>query len=208
MVHETRRSTEVGPCLKKLFLLALLPALFAACSKDSDTPSSDADYFFVGKLDGSEIKFEITASGNNEMVNSNGGSIGPPDCTFDYGCGIGLFDPGQANVSVDFPGLFSGDCGDEEALFPTLFRTGSWSFGDSQGQVVVSYFDGADIWTSAGGTQPAGAVFNVSSTEFMDTPFGDYMTVRGTMSCTLYDSAGASKKLEAGSFSMSFRRYF
>lgn len=194
--------------MKKLLILFLLPALFTACSKDSDTPSSDAEYFFVGKLDGAAVKYEITGANDTEMSNSNDGSIGPPDCTFGYGCAIGSFDAGQPYVSVDFPSLFSGDCSDEETLFPTLFRTGSWSFGDSQGQVVVSYFDGADNWTSAGGTQPAGAVFNVSSTEFMDTPFGDYMTVRGTVSCTLYGSAGASKKLEAGSFSMSFRQYF
>ncbi|MBL7798777.1 MAG: hypothetical protein JNJ90_19925 [Saprospiraceae bacterium] len=194
--------------MKKLLILLLLPALFTACSKDSDPPSSDAEYFFVGKLNGSEVKFEITASGNNEMVNSNGGSIGPPDCTFDYGCGIGIFDPGQANVSVDFPSLFVGDCGDEGTVFPTLFKTGNWLFGNGQGRVAVSYFDGTENWSSAGGAQPAGAVFNVSSTEFMDTPFGDYMTVRGTVSCTLYDSGGASKKLEAGSFSMSFRQYF
>jgi len=194
--------------MKKLLIIALLPVLFAACSKDSDSPSSDAAYFFVGKLDGSTVKYEVTGTNDTEMSNSNGGSIGPPDCTFDYGCAIGSFDAGQPYFSVDFPGLFSGDCGDEASIFPTLFPSGNWPFGDNQGQVVVSWFDGTDLWSSAGGAQTGGAVFNVSGTEFMPTPFGDYMTVRGTVSCTLYDSTGASKKLEAGNFAMSFRRYF
>ena len=204
----TETKTAASSLKKLLPILLLLPALFAACSKDSDAPSSGADYFFVGKLDGAEIRYEVTGTNNTEMANSNDGSIGPPDCTFGYGCAIGSFDAGQPYFSVDFPGLFSGDCSDEQAVFPTLFHSGTWPFGDSQGKVVVSWFDGADLWSSAGGTQAGDAVFNVSGTELLSTPFGVYMTVRGTVSCTLYHDSGASKKLEAGSFSMSFRRYF
>jgi len=194
--------------MKKLLFIALLSTLSAACSKDSDSPASEAEYFFVGKIDGTTVKFEITPTSDFEMVTSNGGGIGAPDCTFDYGSSIGSFDPGQTYFSVDFPSLFVGNCGDEAAIFPTLFKTGNWVFGNGQGRVVVSFFDGAEIWSTDGGTQPASAAFNVSSTEFMDTPFGDYMTVRGTVSCTLYHDSGTSKKLEGGGFSMNFRRYF
>lgn len=209
MIQNSRKSFEAVPGLKKLLLFALLPALFAACNKDSDTPpSSNAEYFFVGKLDGTEVRFEITATGDNEMANSNGGSIGPPDCTFDYGCAIGSFEAGQPYISVDFPSLFVGNCGDEGTIFPTLFKTGKWLFGNGQGHVVVSFFDGAELWSSAGGVQPDGAVFNVWGTEFRSTPDGVYMSVFGTVSCTLFDSTGASKKLESGSFSLNFRRYF
>jgi len=211
MLKAICRSAEAQPAglsLKKLLLIALLPILFAACNKDSDTPSSDAAYFFVGKLDGTALRYEVTGTNDTEMVNSNDGSIGPPDCTFGYGCAIGSFDSGQPYFSVDFPSLFSGDCGDEQAVFPALFHSGAWSFGNSQGTVVVSFFDGAEMWSSAGGAQAGNAVFNVSGTEFMSTPFGVYMTVRGTVSCTLYHDSGASKKLETGSFSMNFRRYF
>ncbi|MEQ1744513.1 MAG: hypothetical protein ABMA02_03740 [Saprospiraceae bacterium] len=194
--------------MKKTLLFALLALFFVACSKDDDTLSSDADFFFLGKLDGVAVKHELTATNDTEMSNSNGGSIGPPDCTIYYGCSIGGFDPGKTYFSVDFPDLFIGDCGTEGTVFPTLFPVGKWPFGDSQGQVTVTYFDGIESWTSSRLGQMSDAVFNVTKSEKMETVFGQSMSLRGTVTCTLYSGSGESKKLEAGAFSMNFVPYF
>ncbi|MFN0016455.1 MAG: hypothetical protein ACKVU2_18085 [Saprospiraceae bacterium] len=194
--------------MKKILLFTLLALVFVACSKDDDSLSSDADFFFIGKLDGTAVKHELTATNETEMSNSNGGSIGTPDCIFDYGCSIGGFDPGKTYLSVDFSGLFSGDCGTEGAIFPSLFPTGKWPFGESKGQVTVVFFDGTELWSSAKGGQASDADFTVTKSEKLETVFGQSMSIRGTVSCTLYSDSGASKKLEAGSYSLNFVPYF
>ncbi|MFN0035751.1 MAG: hypothetical protein ACKVUS_11840 [Saprospiraceae bacterium] len=62
-------------------------ALFANCKKDSnDTPKEPtAEYYFSAKLDGQAFLYEVDATGNVEMANSIGSSVGSTTCTYSYG---------------------------------------------------------------------------------------------------------------------------
>ncbi len=196
--------------MKNILFICLLAALLAACKKDSDSdsnPTSTADFYFVGKLDGTAVKEELTATNDVELTSSNGASIGATNCTFDYGADIGSSANAKPYFGVAFPALFSGDCGDEGSLFSGLFHTGAWTYGANTGKVEVIYFDGTQIWSSASGTQ-SGAVFNVTKSEKITSPFGQSQTLGGTVSCQLYSASGAVKKLEGGSFVLNFLPWF
>ena len=194
--------------MRNILFIFLLAALTLACKKDSDTnPSSSAEFYFVGKLDGSEVKEELTANGDVELSSSNGGSLNAPSCTFDYGANIGSSANSAPYFGVSVPALFSGDCADEVTLFPTLFHTGDWAYGATTGKVELIYFDGTEIWSSANGAQ-SGATFSVTKSEKIDSQFGQSQTVGGTVSCQLYSASGAVKKLEGGSFVLNFLPWF
>ena len=97
--------------MKNILCICLLTALLAACKKDADT-TSDAEYYFLGQLDGAALKFEINATSDAQLVTSNDAAIGPPDCTFGYGCGIGtnFGEPNEKSSDVTCPNLFIGTC--------------------------------------------------------------------------------------------------
>lgn len=195
--------------MRHLLFICLFAALIAACKKDSDTnlnPTSTADFYFVGKLDGTTVKQELTATNDVELTSSNGASIGATNCTFDYGADIGSSATAAPYFGVSFPALFSGDCGNESSQFSGLFHTGAWTYGATTGKVEVIYFDGTEVWSSANGTQ-SGATFNVTKSEKV-TSFGLSQTVGGTVSCQLYSASGAVKKLEGGSFVLNFLPWF
>ncbi len=189
-----------------IILLAALCLPLAFCKKDKSL-SSKAEYYFIGKLDGTDTKLEVTANNDIYLTNSNGGSIGTPDCVLDYGCAVGTFEPADPYFSVDFPALFAADCSTEAAVFPTLFHTGSWSYGDTGGKVQVSYFDGTEIWSTSAGAQ-TGSTFEVTRSEDFTTIFGVSQNVDGKLSCTLFSASGASKKLEGASFKFNFTPNF
>lgn len=197
--------------MRNILFICLFAALIAACKKDGDTsdtnPTSTADFYFVGKLDGTAVKEEFTTTNDVELISSNGSSLNPPDCILSYGCSIGSSASNAPYFQVSFPALFVGDCSQEGTLFPTLFRTGAWAYGEASGKVEVLYFDGTEIWSSAYGTQ-SGPAFNVTKSEKLDLPFGQSRTVGGTLSCQLYSASGAVKKLEGASFLLNFEPWF
>lgn len=196
--------------MKNILFICFLTALTTACKKDSDTnnnPGSAAPFYFVGKLDGTVVKEELAATGDVELTTSNDGSIGAPNCTFDYGCAIGSSASNAPYFEVSFPSLFSDDCAEESTSFPTLFHTGAWAYGENSGQVQVIYFDGTEIWSSASGVQ-SGATFDVTKSEKLGSSFGMSQTVGGTVSCQLYNASGAVKKLEGASFVLNFQPWF
>lgn len=197
--------------MKKILLFLLLAALSTACKKDSDdnddTLTSSAEFYFVGKMDGTAVRQEVTATNDVQLTSSNGGSVGSTNCTFDYGCAIGPSSGLEPYFEVDFPALFSGDCSTEGTLFHGLFRTGDWGFGSTTGKVEVLYFDGTEVWSSSNGTQ-SGATFKVTRSDKLETIFGPSQTVGGTVSCQLYNAKGQSKKLENGSFLLNYEPWF
>ncbi len=196
--------------MRNILFICLFAALTTACKKDSDTdtnPTSTAEFYFVGKLDGTAVKEELTATNDVELTSSNSASIGATNCTFDYGADIGSSATAAPYFGVSFPALFSGDCSNEGSQFSGLFRTGAWAYGATTGKVEVTYFDGTEVWSSANGTQ-SGATFNVTKSEKIQSAFGLSQTVGGTVSCQLYSASGAVKKLEGGSFVLNFQPWF
>lgn len=189
--------------MKSILCFCLFSILLMACKKDSG--SSDADYYFVGQLDGADLKFEITDSSSDEMIISNSSSLNPPICTYSYGCDIGT-GPGTAtekSISVSFQQIFQGDCGDQLTVFPSLFPKGDYVVGEDSGNVLITYFDGTDNWTSYGVLQ-TGANFEITESEVVESPFGSSQKIHGKCSCILYNISGESKKLEDVSFVLSF----
>lgn len=190
--------------MKNILVLCLLALPFVACKKDADT-TSDAEYYFVGKIDGQPVNLQISPSSDAEMIIDNDGSLDPPSCTYSYGCAIGtnLGEPGEKSVTVRFPNLFEGDCGDQLSVFPGLFPAGSYPFGFTRGKVMVEYFDGAQMWTINGYSQTA-ATFEVTASEMIQSPLGASVKLTGRLSCTLYNEVGDTKKVENAAFALSF----
>ncbi len=197
--------------MRNILFVCLLAGLFAACKKDSDSgdtnPTSTAEFYFVGKIDGTTVRQELTPSNDVELTSSNSASIGSPNCSFDYGSDIGSSVSAAPYFGVSFPGLFSGDCSDEGSVFSSLFHTGTWAYGVTNGKVEVHYFDGTEFWSSANGIQ-TGATFNVTKSEKIQSAFGLSQTLSGTVSCQLYNASGAVKALEGGSFALNFQPWF
>ncbi|HMX40207.1 MAG TPA: hypothetical protein PK971_01595 [Saprospiraceae bacterium] len=197
--------------MKQLLVLCLFATLMFACKKDSDddgnTLTSNAEFYFIGKLDGTVAKQEVTATNDVLISSTNGGSVGNTDCTLSYGCAIGPSSGLEPYFNVNFPDLFSSDCSTEGAVFHGLFHTGDWAYGNTTGKVQVLYFDGTELWSTEYGTQ-SGATFKVTRSEKLETIFGPSQTVGGSVSCQLYNSKGAVKKLEGGSFLLNFEPWF
>lgn len=190
--------------------LLLCVVMFSNCKKDSNTPPGDtpsqAEYYFSGKLDGQNLLYEIDATGNIEMVNTNSSSNNPPnDCAYTYGCNIGPVSPnGTPAIDVSFPDLFTGVCADVDDEFSGLFKIGHYDYGMSSGDVLIKYWDDdAEVWNSSPGLQ-TNAVFEITASERRETPFGVYQKVTGTASCLLFNAAGESIKLENAKFVLSF----
>lgn len=205
--------------MKHSFFLAisLMLLMFGSCKKDSDNdgdpdpkPGSSADFYFTGTIDGKKVAIELLSSNDVEMTTANGGSIGPPDCTFDYGAYLGPSDPDEyPQIKVDFQQYFSGDCGDEGAVFTTLFPVGSQPFANATtgGKgVAVLYFDDTGVYSSANGSQ-SGSQFTIIKSETTNF-LGIGQTVTGTIECTLYDEFGGKKVLTNGAFRLNFRPWF
>lgn len=201
--------------MKHLFFFALtlgLALLAGSCKKDSknDDPTSEAEFYFQCKIDGQPVLIEWTTTNEIEIGNSNGGSIDPPHCSFDYGSFIGIFDPNPGlSGGIDFLQFFDGDCGDEEAVFNTLFPTGTYPFVDAAigGKGVdVNYTDGVDYYRSMNGAQ-TGSHFAITKSEAANDAFGLGQTITGTMECTLYSDTGGSVELTEGQFKLHFREY-
>ncbi|MBV6439701.1 MAG: hypothetical protein DYG98_09515 [Haliscomenobacteraceae bacterium CHB4] len=195
--------------MKNIIALCLLATLFTACKKDSeDSNTSDAEYYFIGKLDGASVKFEITPSASTEMIISNDASIDPPSCQFTYGCGMGT-DFGGSNeksITVSFPNLYDGDCGNQLVAFPELLPTGNYNYGESTGQVQVNYFDGTEGWTTIGPLE-SNAVFEITESETVSVGLGTAQKIKGRLSCSLYNADGIEKKLEDATFVLSYWPY-
>ncbi len=199
--------------MKHSILLLLTLSLFA-CKKDSDNndqPSSSAEFYFVGKIDDQLLRIELTPTNDIELSTSNGGSIGAPHCTFDYGAYIAPIDPSQnPQAEVNFAEYFNGDCGDESAVFNTLFPTGNQVFlNESVGGkgAEIHFVDDSGNYSSARGPQTSGQ-FVITKSEVANDPFGLGQSVSGTVSCTLYDEFGGKKELTEGSFRLHFRPWF
>ena len=152
-------------------------------------------------------KKAVNWDGYNRISSTNGGSVGNTDCTLSYGCAIGPSSGLEPYFNVNFPDLFSSDCSTEGAVFHGLFHTGDWAYGNTTGKVQVLYFDGTELWSTEYGTQ-SGATFKVTRSEKLETIFGPSQTVGGSVSCQLYNSKGAVKKLEGGSFLLNFEPWF
>lgn len=193
--------------MKNIIALCLLATLFTACKKDGDN-SSDAEYYFIGKLDGVSVKYEITPSASTEMIISNDASIDPPSCQFTYGCGMGtdFGSPDEKSVDVSFPNLFDGDCGDQLVAFTGLFPAGNYGYGETTGKVQVAYFDGTESWTTTG-PQESNAVFEITESETVSVGLGTAQKIKGRLSCSLYNAAGVEKKLEDAVFVLSYWPY-
>lgn len=198
--------------MKQTILLLLALCLAAvSCKKDSnndDQNSSDAEFFFLGKIDGQSVKIEVTPTNDIQMSTSNSGSIGTPNCVFDYGAFLASFDLNAfPQAGVDFIGYFNGDCADQETQFNSLFPTGSHPYSNEtvgNKGVQVVYIDASGVYSSAKGTQSA-AQFTVTKSEVANDAFGLSQTISGTMKCTLYDEFGNKKELTDGSFRLNFR---
>lgn len=199
-----------------LFLLGLCGMLFVAtnCKKDSDNdddPTPTADFYFQCKVDGQPQLIEWTPTNTTEIGTSNGGSVGPDSCTFDYGAFIGTFDPGSGpSGGFDLLAFFRGECGNEEALFNTLFPVGSYGYVDEnlggKGASIHYSPDGNEAFISSKGPQ-SGAQFAITKSEVTNDAFGLAQTITGTFSCTVYDDAGGSIALTEGRFRLQIREY-
>ncbi|HNM24781.1 MAG TPA: hypothetical protein PKL15_05095 [Saprospiraceae bacterium] len=196
-----------------LLLLALCLAA-VSCKKDSnndDQNTSDAEFFFLGKIDGQSVRLEVTPTNDIEMSTSNSGSIGTPNCVFGYGAFLAPFDINAfPQAGIDFSNYFDGDCSNEETVFNSLFPTGNHAFlNEAVGGkgVQVSYIDASGVYSSAKGTQSA-AQFTITKSEVANDPFGLSQTITGTMKCTLYDEFGNKKEFTDGAFRLNFRSYF
>lgn len=192
--------------MKNILVICLFAALLAACKKDADTSNPTIEYYFYGKLDGAPLKFEISDASAAGMATSNEGHLDPLGwCVYSYGCGIGtdLGGPKEKSVTVSFPDLFLDECDKQLSKFPLLFQTQVYPYGDTINMVRVTYFDGTDSWTSSGPLQ-TGASFEITKSETIKSEFGISQKVTGTLSCSLFNAAGAVKKLEGASFALSF----
>ncbi|MFN0035931.1 MAG: hypothetical protein ACKVUS_12785 [Saprospiraceae bacterium] len=119
---------------------------------------------------------------------------------------IGLVEPvNPPYFEVSFPEMFVGDCVDVDQAFPGLFATDSYEFGALSGNVLLSYWDGTEIWVSFPDGQQ-NASFEITASEPQDTPFGIYQKVTGRASCRVFNFAGESKKMEDVKFVMSFSK--
>ncbi|MCC7505640.1 MAG: hypothetical protein IT259_10075 [Saprospiraceae bacterium] len=197
-----------------LLLFLTLFLAFTACKKDKnddDQNTSDAEFYILGKVDGESFRLEATPTNDIEMSTSNSGSIGTPNCVFDYGAYLGAFDQNVFPQSgIDFISYFDGDCADEETLYNDLFPTGAQAFlNEAVGGkgVQVVYIDASGFYSSAKGAQ-SGAQFTITKSEEANDIFGLSQTITGTMKCTLYDEFGNKKELTDGSFRLNFRSYF
>jgi len=199
------------------FSLCLLMLAFGSCKKDSSSdsdpdpnPSSSADFYFTGTVDGKKVTIELLPSNDVEMVTANDASLDPPYCTFNYGAYLGPYDPEEyPQIKVDFQQYFSGDCGNEGAVFTTLFPVGSQPFSNAAtgGKgVEVLYFDETGVYSSSNGSQ-TGSQFSITKSETTNF-LGIGQTVTGTIECTLYDEFGGKKVLTNGSFRLNFRPWF
>ncbi len=178
------------------------------CKKDDDDSSDvqqpTSEYYFLTKIDGQNIGYELDASGNVAMSNGTDSSIDLPFCSYSYSCAIGDARGDDAPYfEVFFPDLFAGDCGNAATQFSGLFHTGAYAYGLTTGKVLIRYFDGTEVWVSDP-TKQSGSGFEVTASQRTDTPFGAYQKVCGKGSCQLYNEAGQSKKLENVQFCMSF----
>jgi hypothetical protein len=180
-----------------LSFCALVALTMMACRKETVA----AEYFFTGQLAGAPLSFEIGNDPNIQMVTSNEASLNAPNCRFDYDCGIGsnFGEPTEKSVSVTFPSMFNGKCSNQATTFPSLFAKRIFKYGD----VMVTYFDGTDSWTS-NPLQQNGNTFEITESEVVKVGFSTTQKVGGKFSCILYNRQGVSKKLDGATFTLSF----
>lgn len=193
--------------------LLLCIVIFSNCKKDSNTPPDDtplpqAEYYFSADLDDQILLYEIDGTGNFTMVNTNSSSNIPKSiCSYTYGCSMGPAAPDDAPaIDVRFPDLFSGPCANVSSAFSGLFHTGLYGYGYETGNVLISYWDGTETWTSFPSLQE-NAIFEITGSERIETDFGVYQKVTGTASCLLFNLEGGSKKLENAKFVLSFGQF-
>jgi hypothetical protein len=186
--------------IKNSLCLCALITLMTACHKTS----VPAEYFFTGQLAGTPLTFEIGNDLDIQMVTSNQAFLNAPNCRFSYDCGIGsnFGEPTEKSVSITFPIMFSGKCSDQAASFPLLFAKKTFKYGD----VIVTYFDGTDSWTS-NPLQQNGGTFEITQSEVVKVGFSTTQKVGGKFSCILVNDKGASKKLDGATFTFSFEPY-
>jgi hypothetical protein len=184
--------------IKNLLCLCALITMMTACHKDDTVP---AEYFFRGQLAGAPLAFEISTNSEAQMATSNGASLNAPNCTFSYDCGIGtnFAEPTEKSISITFPSMFSGKCSDQSTSFPLLFVKKTYRYGE----VIVTYFDGTDSWTSVS-TLQRGGTFEITQSEAVKVGFSTTQKVSGKLSCLLFNARGVEKKLESASFTLSF----
>jgi hypothetical protein len=186
--------------IKILFCFCAFAALTTACHKDT----AAAEYFFTGQLAGAPLTFEIGTDLNVQMVTSNQASLNAPNCRFDYDCGIGsnFGEPTEKSVSITFPNMFNGKCSNQETTFPTLFAKRTFKYGD----VIVTYFDGTDSWSS-NPLQQNGSTFEITQSDVIQSGFQATQKVGGKFSCILFNAKGVSKKLDAATFTFAFEAW-
>lgn len=184
--------------LNNLILAILFVLSLNSCKKDevsgAGTGTITKPYYVTGIIDGDNYTINEGANGYY-MIYSNSAESNAPNCSIDYGSGLGgVFTSKDVEVYIDFNLHHqSSGCNDSDE-FGALISNGSKSFAtptNSQGVDVAILINGKSYYSSYG--SQTGSSFKVTSTN-NDPPTPSSFPssqvskqVVGEVSCTLYN---------------------
>ncbi|CAN5627501.1 hypothetical protein BH11BAC2_BH11BAC2_05330 [soil metagenome] len=181
--------------------LIIAIATLSGCKKDSSSSnSSNADYYFVGKISGTSVRYEIKSSSTFQTATSAGGFLATPPDTSEHAYEGGIYDAADVDevpyVGINFQTVRWVDYAQSDSLFLAHFTTGSKSFLTTSDVgpdgVSISYEASNFYYSSVGAvgiSQPASNSVNVISVEKVPAALGmnAYVNVKAEIKALLYE---------------------
>lgn len=203
--------------MKRRFILMLaavsvLGLGFSGCSKDDDdnnnsnptTPAVtvDSEYQATFKLDGVAVSIVNGVGGVQSLTSNHTLSATFPDSS-ESTMGFGLY----KDVGGNTQSLFDIDKGTykfvgwDSTAFTTFFAEQSWPYSpDAVNGIAIAYFDanGTKWSTDQGTANQTGSTFVIQDTKLLDFFGTNYINVKASFNCKVYDGTGASKVITDG----------
>lgn len=200
---------------KFILVIAVLGTLgggFSGCSKDDDdnnnsnptTPgvTINSEFQATFQVDGVAVSV-INGVGDVQSLTSNDSQLATfPDSSQTI-FGFGLY----KNLGATTQTLFHIDKGTfkylsyDEAAFTSFFAKQSWPYSvDAANGVQIIYFDanGTPWATDLGTANQTGSTFVIEDNKVQDYFGFNYMRVKATFNCKVYDGNGSSKVITNG----------